>query len=60
MKFCLCFKTPDVLDEIESLCLSDDEQEECLTLAKKFVENGEYIRIEFDTDRQTAKVIKDK
>lgn len=56
MKFNLCFKMPDVLDQITSQ--SETELTAALKLARKYIEYGEYVRIEFDTETQTATVSK--
>ena len=55
MIFRLSFKTPDVLD----YTLEDypEYQNEIKALAEKFIEYGECISIEFDTDAGTATVI---
>lgn len=56
MKFTLSFKTPDVLDQLDE----DITDLETLRLAnqtvKKFVEYGEYITVQFDTETQSAVV----
>jgi len=67
MKFQLQFKTPDVLDQLDDQCGSyndkdkfvKDEQliEDCRMLARTFIEYGEYIKIEFDTDTGTVTVL---
>ena len=56
MKFNLCFKMPDVLDQITSS--SKEEEIAALMLANQYIEFGEYIYIEFDTETQTATVSK--
>lgn len=55
-KAILSFKTPDVFDQLEDLSNSDRAKVE--KLAKRFVEWDEYINIEFDTTKGTAKVLK--
>lgn len=55
MKFTLSFKTPDVLDQAFENT-SSEEQEAIKKIAKKFIEFGEYICVEFDTETQTATV----
>jgi len=54
MIFQVMFKTPDAFDHC-------DVDEEDIEVAKatfdKFVEYGENITIEFDTEKQTAKVV---
>ena len=65
MKFQLTFKTPYVTDAIDDMAdadHNDGEERENLVetakeLARKFVEYDEYIRIEFDTETQTATVV---
>ena len=48
-KFTMYFKTPDVLEQ-----LNDEDQEE---FAKKFVEYGENITVEFDPSTNSAKLL---
>lgn len=56
MKFTVTFKTPDAVDyAIEDL--SEEEREEAKETARKFIEYGEYVRIEFDTETKTATVL---
>lgn len=71
MKFSIKWKTPDVVeDALEQFacqcggpnsCQDCEEKEviqcEARELVKKF-SNGEYIEIQFDTDTQTATVVK--
>ena len=57
MKFQLTFKTPDVLDQLHEV-IDDDEQIEADQLAKKFLRYGEYITIEFDSEIQSATVLR--
>lgn len=49
MIFSLTFKTPDVLDQLTG-------NKEAQDVADNFVEYGEYIYIDFDTDKDTATV----
>ena len=49
MKIQLTFKTPDVEDQ-----LSPEELEEARPLLDKFMEYGEYITVEFDTETGTC------
>lgn len=58
MKFTLTFKCPDVRDQLpyahdESEDL-EDEIDEVEYVFQKFVEWGEYITVEFDTNTGTA------
>ena len=60
MIFTLTFKTNDVLDQ---LCYSEDklnddpELYKAMEFAKKYVKYGEYIHIEFDSEKETVKVL---
>lgn len=57
MKFICCFKTPDVL----YYALQDvgaDEREEAKAFAGQWVEYGECVDVEFDTEDGTATVLK--
>ena len=51
MKFSLTFKTPDVTDQLE-----DAEAERAREFLKKWLEYGEYVTIDFDTEAGTAEV----
>lgn len=73
MKFTLTFKSPDALDQVLnscpkceehplyvedcSDCANEDIREDIREAAGKFVEYGEYITVEFDTNTGTAKVL---
>lgn len=57
MKFTVTFKNPDAV----SSSLQDypeDQREEMEEFANKFLAFGEYVDIEFDTEKGTAKVVK--
>ena len=56
MKIRLDFKTPDVVDYALD-GLTEDEQAEVKSACKKFVEYGECVIIEIDTEKGTAEVI---
>ncbi|MDD4389715.1 MAG: hypothetical protein PHW03_02810 [Eubacteriales bacterium] len=59
MKFIITFKTPDVLEDLDRLeDISEEERSFADELVKQYVEYGEYIRIEFDTEAKTAKVLR--
>lgn len=59
MKFTVVFKTPDaVCNAVNALNIDDLEQEDAAQFANKWVEYGEYVRIEFDTNAGTATVLK--
>lgn len=56
MKFQVTFKTPDALH----YALEDQapiHQREMKELASKFIEYGEYLRVEFDSETGTATVV---
>ncbi len=57
MKFQLSFKTPDVLDQLDEV-LDPDDQEAARETARQYLQYGEYLRVEFDTDTETATVVK--
>lgn len=48
----LTFKTPDVLEQLENKDLTNYER----SWIEEQVNLGEYITIEFDTDKKTKKV----
>lgn len=56
MKFNVLFKTPDAV-EYSTDHLSLEEKVEAMETARKFVQYGEYITIEFDTETKTATVL---
>jgi len=53
MKFSLTFKHPDALKQITG---SVKDEKEKRKLAEKYVEWGEYVTIDFDTEDGTAVV----
>lgn len=56
MKFIVFFKTPDAVDyAVEDL--SEEEQDIAKQFARKFVEYGENLQVEFDTEKGTATVL---
>jgi hypothetical protein len=58
MKFTVTFKTPDAVQyALEELPAGADWRKEAQKVTDKFVEYGEYVRIEFDTQTQTATVV---
>ena len=59
MKFTVTFKTPDAVNyAIEDEDMSEEEQEESLAFSEKYVQYGEIVSIEFDTELGTATVLK--
>ena len=63
MKFTLTFKTPDLIDQVQSedgenyTWLAEEEQKPIEAIFKKFIKYGEYCSIKFDTDTMTATVL---
>lgn len=58
MKINITFKTPDAIDYAAQDYFSDDgDIEEFKEFCSKWVEYGELIRIEFDTEKRTATVL---
>lgn len=57
MKFTLMFKTPDVLEQLKE-DVQSSELEIAEKLASKFLKYDELIEVEFDTEKQTATVVK--
>ena len=57
MKFTLSFKNPDVFDQLHW----DDEEarERAKAFTAKYVKYGEYIAVEFDTEAETATVLRE-
>ena len=51
----LNFKTPDVLD-YALRHLTEDEREEVERFVKRYIEYGECVTLEFDTEKKTATV----
>lgn len=62
MKFRVTFKTPDAVSEALDSEEFDGESEELKQAMENFtlqwIEFGEYLTVEFDTARQTCKVVK--
>jgi len=54
MKFTVTFKSPDAFDTAD---VDDEDVDEAKELFDRFVEYGEYVTVEFDTETQTAKVV---
>jgi len=51
----LTFKTPDVLEQFDSIECTH-EQERATELAKKYLKYGECVTLLVDTDKQTVTV----
>jgi hypothetical protein len=52
----LLFKTPDVIsDALEGV--SEEEKEKVMEVCRKFVKYGEYLKVEIDIEKQTARVV---
>ncbi len=56
MKFVAIFKTPDVLQH-STEDMTEEQREQSIECMERFVRFGEYIKIEFDTETNTAKVL---
>jgi hypothetical protein len=54
MKMVLTFKTPDVLDQLPD---NDEDADKIREIAKKYVEYGEYLSVEIDSDDGTITVL---
>ena len=52
------FARTDVYADINSDAESDAEAEQAKAFVDEYLENGEYVVIEFDTDAKTARVCK--
>lgn len=57
MKFRVTFKTPDAVQYALEELPADADFESAQKVLDKFVEYNEYVRIEFDTETQTATVV---
>ena len=58
MKFTVTMKSPDSLHDALQDIEDEDEREKAGEFARQFMEYGEYITIQFDTEEGTAKVVK--
>jgi hypothetical protein len=56
MKFTVHFKTPDALDYALEDIADEEEREKARDFASRWIQWGESVSIEFDTEEQTAKV----
>lgn len=67
MKFTVTFKTPDAVESgIEASLVyaeelseeaKDSEMDKMKSLANRYVEYGEYVTLEFDTDKNSVTVL---
>lgn len=57
MKFQVTFKTPDAVQYALDELPADADWESAQKVLDKFVEYNEYVRIEFDTETNTATVL---
>ena len=57
MKIQLTFKTPDVVDYALECIEDEDQRHELESVIEKFVEYGEYVSIEIDSETKTARVL---
>ena len=54
----LTFKTPDVIfDAIDHGDYNETQRKQIVKTAEKFVEHGEYITVELDTEKGTCIVV---
>jgi hypothetical protein len=62
MKIVVTMKTPEALDyAMEHLDFDPDDAADIVSaIEKKFMEYGEYLRVEFDTTTMTATVLENK
>lgn len=60
MKFKVTFKTPDAVQYALEELPAGSDFESAQKVLDKFVEYNEYVRIEFDTETQTATVVTTK
>jgi len=58
MKFQVTFKTPDVIDNFVRNNMCSDIEPQIVATTEQYVAYGESITIEFDTEEQTAVVVK--
>ncbi len=66
MKVQLTFKTPDIIDQVlytlldehDSTEVTDEMEEDIREKLSKWVKFGEYIRVEIDTEADTATVLR--
>ena len=63
MKFTVFMKCPDALsaaidDRIRHHHATDDEKERMREVSSKFFQYGEYLKVEIDTDKETATVLR--
>lgn len=58
MRFRAMFKTPDAIEyALDGEDLTQEEIQEQIDLCEKWVKYGELVRVDFDTDKMTAKVV---
>lgn len=58
MKFKVSFKTPDAITDALGNVEDEDNYDQALEFARKFVKYDEYLTVEFDTDANTCTVLK--
>jgi len=57
VKIRLTFKTPDVVDESIQEIENQEEAVMVSNLARKWIQYGEYITVEIDTEKETCIVV---
>ena len=56
MYISLTFKMPDVLDQVDDQVEDKDELKAVKDLCSKWIEYGEYVRLDIDTEAGTCTV----
>jgi len=58
MVLSVLFKTPDVMDHVLETIEDEDQRMEAEEFMKQYIYYSEYVQLEFDTKKKTAKVMK--
>lgn len=59
MKITISFKSPDAVDcALDDMQIDKEERDEIKIKLKKFIQYNEYVHIEFDTEAETARVLR--
>jgi hypothetical protein len=57
MKTRISFKTPDVVDYAVEDCVDEEDKEFLTEFLSQWIKDGEYVSLEFDTEKGTAVVL---
>lgn len=57
MTFRVTMKTPDAYDDTLSLISQGKDMEDAVCLLDRYMKYGEYLTVEFDTEKETATVV---